>query len=58
MATSSKNDWEVIASGLAMDYHNAFAGYSMVRMTRHLADNVFAQAGASWDGVGIVELCD
>jgi hypothetical protein len=58
MLTGSENDWEVIESGLAIGYHDAFAGHSMVRMTQHLEDKGFAQVGVSWDGVGIVGLYD
>jgi hypothetical protein len=48
MLTGSENDWEVIESGLAIGYHGAFAGHSMVMMTQHLADKGFAQVGVSW----------
>ncbi|KAH9075562.1 thiolase-like protein [Lactarius deliciosus] len=52
-----------IVTGLATDYLDAFAGRSAIDtvgygMTRHLADKIFAQAGASWDDVGVVELHD
>ncbi|KAH9012674.1 thiolase-like protein [Lactarius deliciosus] len=54
---------ELVATGLATDYLDAFAGRSAMDtvgygMTRRLADKFFAQAGASWDDVGVVELHD
>ncbi|KAH9075571.1 thiolase-like protein [Lactarius deliciosus] len=54
---------ELVATGLATDYLDAFAGRSAMDtvgygMTRCLADKIFAQAGASRDDVGVVELHD
>ncbi|KAH9036664.1 thiolase-like protein [Lactarius pseudohatsudake] len=54
---------ELLATGLATDYLDAFAGRSAMDtvgygMTRRLADMIFAQAGASRDDVGVVELHD
>ncbi|KAI0247767.1 thiolase-like protein [Lactifluus subvellereus] len=54
---------ELVATGLATDYPEAFAGRSAMDtvgygMTRRLADKVFAQAGASRDEVGVIELHD
>ncbi|KAH9043567.1 thiolase-like protein [Lactarius hengduanensis] len=54
---------ELVATGLATDYLDAFVGRSAMDtvgygMTRHLADKIFAQAGASRDDVGVVELHD
>ncbi|KAH9024256.1 thiolase-like protein [Lactarius pseudohatsudake] len=54
---------ELVATGLATDYLDAFAGRSAMDtvgygMTRHLADKIFAQAGASRNDVGVVELHD
>jgi sterol carrier protein 2 len=54
---------ELVATGLATDYPDAFAGRSAMdtvgyEMTRRLADKIFAQAGASRDDVGVVELHD
>ncbi|KAH9075572.1 thiolase-like protein [Lactarius deliciosus] len=54
---------ELVATGLATDYLDAFAGRSAMDtvgygMTRRLADKIFAQAGASRDDVGVVELHD
>ncbi|KAH9014634.1 thiolase-like protein [Lactarius hengduanensis] len=54
---------ELVATGLATDYLDAFAGRSAMAtvgygMTRRLADKIFAQAGASRDDVGVVELHD
>ncbi|KAH9014630.1 thiolase-like protein [Lactarius hengduanensis] len=54
---------ELVATGLATDYLDAFAGRSAMDtvgygMTRRLADKIFAQAGASQDDVGVVELHD
>jgi sterol carrier protein 2 len=54
---------ELVATGLATDYPDAFAGRSAMetvgyRMTQRLADKIFAQAGASRDDVGVVELHD
>ncbi|KAI9453672.1 thiolase-like protein [Lactarius psammicola] len=54
---------ELVATGLATDYAEAFAGRSAMDnvgygMTRRLADKIFAQAGASRDDVGVVELHD
>lgn len=36
--------------------YDAFASHGMVKVTRHLADNIFAQVGVSWDGVRVGEL--
>ncbi|KAH9005764.1 thiolase-like protein, partial [Lactarius hatsudake] len=52
---------ELVATGLATDYLDAFAGRSAMDtvgygMTRRLADKIFAQAGVSRDNVGVVEL--
>ena len=49
--------------GLGTDYPDAFAGRSTIetvgyKMTQHLADKIFAQAGASRDDVGVVEQHD
>jgi len=54
---------ELVATGLATDYADAFAGRSAMDsvgygMTRRLADRVFAQAGAGRDDVGVIELHD
>ncbi|KAH9036659.1 thiolase-like protein [Lactarius pseudohatsudake] len=54
---------ELVATGLAADYLDAFAGRSAMDtvgygMTRRLADKIFAQAGASRGDVGVVELHD
>jgi sterol carrier protein 2 len=54
---------ELVATGLATDYPDAFAGRSAMetvgyRMTQRLADKIFTQAGASRDDVGVVELHD
>ncbi|KAF8257248.1 hypothetical protein EI94DRAFT_1791953 [Lactarius quietus] len=54
---------ELVATGIATDYPDAFMGRSAIetvgyRMTQRLADNIFAQAGASRDDVGVVELHD
>ncbi|KAI0297502.1 thiolase-like protein [Multifurca ochricompacta] len=54
---------ELVATGLATDYPDAFAGRSAMDtvgygMTRRLSDKVFAQAGATRDDVGVVELHD
>ena len=54
---------ELVAAGLATDYADAFEGRSAMDtvgygMTRRLADKIFAQAGASRDDVGVVELHD
>ncbi|KAH9024406.1 thiolase-like protein [Lactarius hengduanensis] len=54
---------ELVATGRATDYLDAFAGRSAMDtvgygMTRRLADMIFAQAGASRDDVGVVELHD
>jgi sterol carrier protein 2 len=54
---------ELVATGLATDFPEAFAGRSAMDsvgygMTRRLADKVFASAGASRDDVGVVELHD
>ncbi|KAF8257249.1 thiolase-like protein [Lactarius quietus] len=51
---------ELAATGIATEYPDAFAGRSAIeivcyRMTRRLADKIFAQAGASRDDV-VVEL--
>ncbi|KAH9024402.1 hypothetical protein EDB84DRAFT_1440700 [Lactarius hengduanensis] len=44
---------ELVATGLATDYLDAFAGRSAMD-----TDKIFAQAGASRDDVGVVELHD
>jgi len=54
---------ELVATGLATDYPEAFAGRSAMDtvgygMTQRLADKIFTQAGASRDDVGVVELHD
>ncbi|KAI0262479.1 thiolase-like protein [Gloeopeniophorella convolvens] len=54
---------EIVATGLATDYPDAYEGRSSMDtvgygMTRRLADKVFAQAGASRDDVGVLELHD
>jgi hypothetical protein len=54
---------ELVATGLATDYPDAFSGRSAMetvgyRMTQRLADKIFTQAGASRDDVGVVELHD
>ena len=54
---------ELVATGLATDYPDAFAGRSAIetvgyKMTQRLADKIFDQAGASRDEVGVVELHD
>ncbi|KAH8981528.1 hypothetical protein EDB92DRAFT_1897166 [Lactarius akahatsu] len=55
---------ELVATGIATDFADAFAGRSAMDpvgdgMTRRLADKFFApQAGASRDDVGVVELHD
>ncbi|KAH9172851.1 thiolase-like protein [Lactarius sanguifluus] len=54
---------ELVATGLATDYLDAFAGRSAMDtvgsgITRRLADEIFAQAGASWDDIGVIELHD
>jgi len=54
---------EFVATGIATDCPDAFAGRSAMDtigygMTRRLADKIFAQAGASQDDIGVVELHD
>ena len=54
---------ELVATGLGTDVPGTFDGRSAIDtvgygMTRRLADKVFAQAGASRDEVGVVELHD
>ncbi|KAH9172836.1 hypothetical protein EDB89DRAFT_1905739 [Lactarius sanguifluus] len=54
---------ELVATGMATDFADVFAGCSAMDtvgygMTRRLADKIFAQAGASRDDVGAVELHD
>ena len=54
---------ELVSTGLATDYPEAFEGRSAMDavgygMTRRLADKVFAQAGASRDEIGVIELHD
>ena len=54
---------ELVATGLGTDVPGAFDGRSAMDtvgygMTRRLADKLFAQAGASRDEVGVVELHD
>ena len=54
---------ELVATGLGTDVPGAFDGRSAIEtvgygMTRRLADKVFAQAGASRDEVGVIELHD
>lgn len=54
---------ELVATGLATDFPEAFAGRSAMDsvgygMTRRLAEKVFARAGANRDDVGVVELHD
>jgi len=54
---------ELVATGLGTDVPGAFDGRSAMDtvgygMTRRLADKLFAQAGASRDEVGVIELHD
>ena len=54
---------ELVPTGLWTDYPNGFAGCSAIetvgfRMVQRPADKIFAQAGASRDDVGVVELHD
>ena len=54
---------ELVVTGLGTNYPDVFAGHSAIetvgyKMTQRLADEIFAQAGASWDDVGVVELYD
>jgi sterol carrier protein 2 len=54
---------EMVAVGLGTDVPGVFDGRSAIDtvgygMTRRLADKLFAQAGASRDDVGVVELHD
>ena len=54
---------ELVATGLGTDYPDALAGRSAMEtvgysMTQRLADKIFAQAGASRNDVGVVELHD
>jgi sterol carrier protein 2 len=54
---------ELVATGLGTDVPDVFAGRSAINtvgygMTLRLANKVFAQAGASRDDVGVVELHD